>query len=136
MCRQDVIKHVATVHLKIKAYECDKCNFATIARPHLKAHQNAIHFLIKPFKCDECSFSSSYKCALTKDQNNIHGDLTLQKATLNSNIKKVHKEVLQIFKCDSCDFIANQMDPLKQHEDSFHSQIDVINSFDLDLLDA
>ena len=49
-----MMRHVSTVHEKIKNYRCDKCNRSFAENGNLKAHIITVHDKEKRFGCDFC----------------------------------------------------------------------------------
>ena len=52
--------HIQTVHLRIKPYKCNQCDFTSARKSHLTTHKFN-HTGEKPFKCSQCDFASAYK---------------------------------------------------------------------------
>ena len=55
-------RHMDVVHLKLKKFKCNSCDFETNLKSDLNDHEKAVHLKIKYLKCDNCDF----KCSLKK----------------------------------------------------------------------
>ena len=89
--KQNLERHVASVHEGRKPFKCDFCN-ANFAHKHqLKRHVASVHENKKPFKCDSCDASFA------------------RKDKLNGHIASVHEKT-KPFKCDFCDTSFAQKD--------------------------
>ena len=65
--------HVASVHLKLKSYQCKECGFAAARKSQVDRHYDAIHNKgNKKFKCGSCPYSAAQRCRLTKHIARVH----------------------------------------------------------------
>ena len=65
--------HVASVHLKLKSYQCKECGFAAARKSQVDRHYDAIHNKgNKKFKCGSCPYSAAQRCRLNKHIASVH----------------------------------------------------------------
>ncbi|XP_019697306.1 zinc finger protein ZFP69-like [Harpegnathos saltator] len=108
--RPDKCKVHIMSHLKIKPYECIKCDYTTVTVSNIRAHIRKSHLKIKPYVCEQCD-----KCypsmVLLQEHINIHtgerpfkcqicGTAYGSRQGLNCHYK-THKQDKDI-KCDIC----------------------------------
>ena len=53
---------------------CDICGFVTGCRKNLVEHVNGVHLKIKPYKCDQCEYTSAYDSAMFHHKKKPHFD--------------------------------------------------------------
>jgi len=70
--KDSLIRHINTVHLKMKPFKCDHCNESFGEKSDLKRHINTVHLKLKPFKCDHCNESFGMKQQMKSHINVIH----------------------------------------------------------------
>ena len=58
-------RHVEAVHLKLKPYKCNQCNFASAHPSNLKKHVKSAHEKIR-HQCDFCPLDFGEKSNLTR----------------------------------------------------------------------
>ena len=102
-------KHVHTVHLKIRPFECEQCQKSFIKKNHLKDHINAIHLKIKPYECHQCKMSFA------------------QKSQLNTHVK-IHQEI-KAHKCQYCNKLFSRKHNLSGHVERVHLKIKPLKKF-------
>ena len=51
--------HVRKIHLDVKKFKCNECNFASISRSLLAQHVKSVHDKVKDHKCDICDYAGS-----------------------------------------------------------------------------
>ena len=102
--KYDVKKHVKRVHIKEKGkHLCSLCPKIFHTKSSLEEHINGVHLNIKPFKCDNCEFASAYKSTLNEHKKVTHGTqrydcphcdhFARYKGNLDKHINNVHKKV-------------------------------------------
>ena len=77
-------------------YDCDMCEFQSLAPEELKEHIAKAHETSAPFGCDQCAF----KCASETD--------------LRTHLDNAHRPA-PAYACRSCDFTATAPEYLKLH---------------------
>ena len=103
--RGNLLRHMRTVHEKIKPFECDHCEFATGTKQTLVNHVRIKHDKApKSFMCQHCSHSTSSK-----------GNLDIHIALSHSTVKP--------FKCRECNFETALQSHLKRHVQTVHEKI-------------
>ena len=98
----NMLVHVQSIHLKIKNYSCNLCNYQARRSHHLAEHINNIHKSIK-HKCDQCE-----KEFTTRANKSIH-------------VRSVHEQIK--FSCTICDYKATQKSSLTRHIESVHQGV-------------
>ena len=97
--------HVMRVHEKTeKPYACTLCPEKYWRPGRLKEHMNGVHLNIKPFKCNECDFASAYSSTLSGHVKAMHNGerhycpypncshYAKYKGNLDKHINNVHKK--------------------------------------------
>lgn len=115
--KRRVKSHISRMHLKIKKFSCDQCNYTSCVkaemrrhmRVHLPAAEKAYDFRI----CPECG----KKC---------HGN-----NHLNFHIKKAHLKIKRFF-CDHCPYSAFERFSMQTHLLQVHIAKDTQKSFQCD----
>ena len=59
--KDELRKHVKSVHAKIKDHECGECDYNASRKCHLQQHIKAVHKKERDFACGECEYASSKK---------------------------------------------------------------------------
>ena len=62
--------HIDEIHLKLKSFQCEKCQRCFRGKFHLENHMNNIHTNL--FKCSECEKSFSIISKLKRHENEVH----------------------------------------------------------------
>jgi len=62
--------HIDEIHLKLKSFQCEKCQRCFRGKFHLENHMNNIHANL--FKCSECESSFSIISKLKRHENEVH----------------------------------------------------------------
>ena len=63
--KQNVEKHVKTVHENMKDFECNPCEKRFSLKNHLETHFKLVHEKIKAYKCSFCAKSFGQNWTLT-----------------------------------------------------------------------
>ena len=53
--------HYERVHLKLKRFSCNICDFGFYSRAGLTRHKDGVHLKLKPEKCDNCQYAAYTK---------------------------------------------------------------------------
>jgi hypothetical protein len=102
--KNDLSKHIKTVHRKIKDLQCEECDFKSSTSSGLNIHIKTVHKKIKDFQCEKCDFKSSTG------------------SVLYSHIRAVHKKI-KSFQCNECDYNCSAKGNLSQHIDRVHKKV-------------
>ena len=78
---------------------CDICGFVARGWMILVDHVNGVHLKIKPYKCDQCEYSSAYYTMMFKHKKNPHFDCAHCKfVTHSSKLLKEHTKIHNTFR--------------------------------------
>ena len=97
-------RHIQRVHDKLKPHECPKCDHKFFSKYHMQIHFKAIHENCKELTCPECDF----KCN-RKDQLNIH-------------LRSKHNDG-SVYMCTLCSFRGDTDWELERHMSSTHTEL-------------
>ena len=75
--------HVAAKHPK----ECDQCEFTSRDADIMKEHHDAVHLGLKNFLCDKCEFKTGHKKALVRHLKRKHGEIVPLKSPKKKKLK-------------------------------------------------
>ena len=100
-------KHFKAVHLKEKGnYQCSFCPKRFAGKKILEDHTNGVHLNLKPYQCEKCEFATAYRSIFTEHQRVAHGNQKFDcphcnhsaryKGNLDKHINNVHKNVQTI----------------------------------------
>ncbi len=101
---------------KKKVQKCDVCDLGFANEQTLENHQRVIHLNLKPFQCDKCDYRCGVKCELNRHVRAKHGvakkrmfcDVCDKEfgngAALKFHTKQVHSDNPAISKCEFCDY--------------------------------
>ena len=119
----------------IDVLACDLCNFEADCEKRLKIHKDAVHLKLKNFKCENCDFATGWpksinahkkKCRRIKKTEHKR-DFTPERDTSEDSYHKrqfaVNKSKIDIFACDLCNFEADCEKRLKIHKDAVHLKL-------------
>ena len=90
-------------HEKIKPFKCNKCDYKTAHKSHLKKHIDSVHEGIKPYKCNICDYRTAEQSKLKIHTNSVH-------------------EKIKPFKCQICTYDTVNKTHLKKHIESVHEK--------------
>ena len=121
--------------VKDKSFQCDKCNSFFKSKQNLKRHIASVHEEKKSFKCDICDYSCSQKGDLNKHVASVHeGKKPFQcnicsvnfalNAKLKEHIASVH-EGKKPFQCSICDSSFSRNDYSKASRYTASSSTDL-----------
>ena len=71
-CIRSVIRHIETVHKKLKKFKCDDCEKIFGQIWTMKRHVETIHKQLKNFKCNHCEMKFSQIGTMKRHVNTIH----------------------------------------------------------------
>ena len=95
--------HDKAVHIRLKGFRCEYCDYATSGKWSLLKHIKAIHVQIKNDH-GTCEFTASEKGQITK------------------HIKDVHDKIRDNI-CDQCNLSTSDKGSLRKHSKSVHMGI-------------
>ena len=72
-------RHIQTIHMQVKKYECTLCSTKFVDGYKLKLHRLEVHEKLKPFKCLDCSFRTARYGNLNLHRRNTHGKQNMSK---------------------------------------------------------
>ena len=75
-------------------FHCDRCDFKTQRKDHLKRHKQSKHERVR-YNCDQCHYKATQA-----------GHLKKHKLSKHEGVR---------YSCDKCDYKATRHDNLKQH---------------------
>ena len=113
-----------------KTYSCDRCDYSTKTKVHLRTHQEAIHECIT-YSCNQCKYEASNSSNLRRHKYNIHDGIKYpcnqcdHKSRSYNGLKKHQKTVHEgvRYPCDKCDYKATRTDHLKAHVKAKHEGV-------------
>ena len=134
-------KYVGSVALHNKRqhgddkFDCDMCEFSTVAKNSLQSHVNSIHTKENKFSCTLCLYVCYQKRTLSQHFKNIHDDSEDQrkfqcdqcefkakcKEKLKDHQNRVHVYI-KAYKCELCDYSAKVAKDIKVHKNVHHSE--------------
>jgi hypothetical protein len=97
-------RHIQRVHDKLKPHGCPSCDHKFFSKYHMQIHFKAIHENCKELCCPECDF----KCN--------------RKDNLNTHIRSNHNDG-SIFMCTLCSFRGDSRWSLERHMTSVHTEL-------------
>merc|ERR1719362_2115847 len=83
--------HTNSAHEGIKPFKCNKCDYKTAQKAHLKKHVDSVHEGIKPYKCNICDYRTAEKTKLTIHTNSVHEK---KKNKKNKSAKEIYEASL------------------------------------------
>ena len=100
-------RHVKGIHLKIKDFKCDACDYASVEKKSVANHRRAIHgYRTDPddvdHECDICEKSFANTESLRKHKLYIH-------------------DKIRNYSCDACEYVASRRDHLNRHKAKMHA---------------
>ena len=122
-------RHIEQVHMSLKLFKCDQCQFETSAKATMKEHKSSKHEGIT-YKCDQCDKKCYDKRSL-KNHILIDHDKFLFECsvchftcktagTLKNHIKLEHENNPKL-ECDSCNKTFSTLHYLKRHKYGVHT---------------
>ena len=133
--KNSLIRHIQSVHLKLKPHLCTICQKHFSTENNLKLHVSDVHDKIKTFKCKECKKTFPRKMHLDRHVRSVHEkikdfecELCNKRFTAKRNLmmhsRTVHDK-LKDFQCNTCDkkFTASQS--LKNHQKNVHAEVKI-----------
>ena len=138
--KRNLLNHINVVHLQIKKYECDKCDYKFGQKDFLIKHQLRIHGNgIRHLKCHQCPKTYKWETDFNRHMEK-HSDKKYQcdscvkqfveKRKLQYHIKSVHLKVNYMCKAVNCYYGSFSLLTLKAHVLKVH---DVENDFKCNL---
>ena len=100
-------RHVKGIHLKIKDFKCDACDYASVEKKSVANHRRAIHGRrtdpdYADHECDICEKSFANVESLRKHKLYIH-------------------DKIRNYSCDACEYVASRRDHLNRHKAKMHA---------------
>jgi len=132
-------KHIDSVHLKLKDYLCEICDFTAFSKRVLRLHVANKHEDTKPFSCSYvgCSYATVYANSIKIHTERVHLKMrpfrcerencqyaTDTKGRLIEHINAVHEKAL-VYSCEypDCDYRANFKSNMKLHVNKVHLKL-------------
>ena len=105
--KHEVKRHYKRSHLKqYKTFPCSFCPKSLNSNTMLKEHINGVHLNLRPYKCDSCEFATAYSTTLREHKKVAHGNQRYDcphcnhsaryKGNLDKHINNVHKNLMDI----------------------------------------
>jgi KRAB domain-containing zinc finger protein len=128
-------EHINAIHLKLKNYKCEICEFATAQKCNLSEHVRFVHNKETPqICCPDCNFKCHYPAILKKHQMRRHTKeedkifhqckvcqfKSVCSTTLKYHINSVHLNI-QPFSCNICDQKFASKSYFNVHLKKFHN---------------
>lgn len=101
--RSNMLRHVQTVHKRVKEFECNICGAKFGLKADLRRHRYRLHES-RAFSCDKCGRSFA-----EQDQLQLH-------------IRKVHEEDSRPWECKQCGLRFGRKSSMTRHEQTVHQQ--------------
>lgn len=101
--RSNKLRHIQTVHNRLKQYECDLCGTKFGLKADLGRHRFRIHES-RAFCCDKCRRSFA------------------ERGQLEHHIRATHEEDSRPWECKQCSIRFGRKSSLKRHEQTVHQQ--------------
>ena len=117
-------RHVESVHLNLKPFQCEVCDKKYARKKELKLHIRSVHEK-KTQQCDIC-FKHYRNLVSHKKQQHQKAICKFCSKELNKyqalyhHIEKEHKD-RKVFKCSSCDFTTHDKVQLQRHDQTYHN---------------
>ena len=123
-------RHIEQVHMSVKRFKCDQCQFETSAKATIKQHKSSKHEGIT-YKCDQCD-KKFYDKKLLKHHILIEHDkfrfecsvchfMCKTTETLKNHIQVEHENNPKL-ECDSCNKTFSTLKYLKMHKYHVHTR--------------
>ena len=101
LSKPKMVEHYKRCHLKLKNAQCPHCPSAFYKPERLNEHINGIHLGLKPYKCDLCDFRTAYRKISSEHKKVAHGNQRFDcpycthsaryKGNLTKHLRNVHK---------------------------------------------
>eukprot|EP00177_Eucheuma_denticulatum_P005694 GFKZ01010373.1.p1 GENE.GFKZ01010373.1~~GFKZ01010373.1.p1 ORF type:complete len:730 (-),score=76.46 GFKZ01010373.1:985-3174(-) len=101
--RSNKLRHIQTVHNRLKQFECDLCGTKFGLKADLGRHRFRIHES-RAFCCDKCGKSFA------------------ERSQLEHHIRATHEEDSRPWECKQCGIRFGRKSSLKRHEQTVHQQ--------------
>lgn len=70
--RDNMRKHMRSIHMGERPFVCEKCNFAFQKKDHKDKHVRTVHLKERPYHCEQCDSRFGQKSDLTKHVRTVH----------------------------------------------------------------
>ena len=109
--KQLLSNHVENVHLKVKQFYCELCEYKSYYRHNIQTHKTfkhkGIECKVKRFDCLDCTQNRSHTCKRPRGRVSRRNNSVVQEAVTN-------------LKCEQCDFTTEIKQNLKIHTEKVH----------------
>jgi len=124
-------EHISTEHVKMRSFQCDRCNLAFFNKSLLSNHIKTHKVPLKPkiYKCRKCKYTFFSKSDRSEHIKDKHKDDRFLCVVCNSSFKnrssltihthRKHK-LNKSYECNKCDQIFTQQNLLQDHIDQCH----------------
>ena len=87
----NIVTHIELLHDggKVIVIKCDKCEYETYKKGHMKRHNDAVHLQVKKFKCSLCTHEASLAKNLRTHIQAVHFKIKDFKCTLLQQVSNI-----------------------------------------------
>lgn len=111
--KADFKRHYERIHLKLKNYSCDNCDYRCYLKNHLQTHM-VTHTRDRRYKCEDCEKTFATRSQVSLHKISVHsegrpficdcGKAFKVKGALDKHVKYTHTRELKwpSFPCEEC----------------------------------
>ncbi|GAB6020748.1 hypothetical protein CHUAL_003410 [Chamberlinius hualienensis] len=96
-------------------YSCDRCNYTTAQKGHLKLHLRN-HLVVRKYRCPMCDYSSNTQSSLKGHHKKKHKGVEFSAI---SNEEPIHDDSrdgeIPVYKCNTCDYRFTNVTDFRRH---------------------
>ena len=70
-------RHVDVIHIGLKSYQCQLCDYSATESGNLKRHVDTFHKGLRPYQCKQCNYAATLSSDLKNHVDAIHKGLEL-----------------------------------------------------------